>query len=522
MRVYSKKHYSMKIFTTLITLLLAQALNAQSTFDLAYDFGGSELPVAITQDGNENYWVLSRGSIGNSSAILLHVDSSGDTLWAGKYINSALPELGDVEIMPDGTGIIAGISAEGTGILTKVDYSYQSIWSKDLGGTAVEAIALCSDADILAINSDHGPDPNSETIANFFGISKFDTDGNFQWGRKYNGLGSLHSLTVLTDDRIAGLGRDNLGLYVAVFDSLGIMQVKKTVVVHGGTDRAGEIVSTPDGGFAVCFTAGISGNDTNLCCLKFTSTASIDWAKVFADASYSTTANGLVYSSGTYTMCGRVKPSGSSYAAVLLMKLDSGGNIIATQVFDQPAGFHREGTALVENVQGGYGIACTKSSPTYNQSIFGTMLQLLTVDVSLANNCGTSAPQISEQAVQVSLTLASASSGSFFPVASSISPQYIVATISTLCGSTSLEDLNEVDIQVFPNPTASRLKISGAPVNSSYKIVDTTGRLVMIGTKLPVDGVLNVSELPQGLYHIVLESNSKETQINQSFVKFDQ
>lgn len=74
-----------------------------------------------------------------------------------------------------------------------------------------------------------------------------------------------------------------------------------------------------------------------------------------------------------------------------------------------------------------------------------------------------------------------------------------------------------VEISLYPNPTRSELNLKVPGRNASYRILDQLGRSVAQGTAANGAAVLNVNELPAGLYH--MEVTTPEGRIVRKFVK---
>jgi len=71
---------------------------------------------------------------------------------------------------------------------------------------------------------------------------------------------------------------------------------------------------------------------------------------------------------------------------------------------------------------------------------------------------------------------------------------------------TSVEDFKpELNIKVFPNPTAEILNISsGETTNKTYQIFDTNGKLVKQGTISGANTTVNVVDLSSGTYVLAI------------------
>jgi len=93
------------------------------------------------------------------------------------------------------------------------------------------------------------------------------------------------------------------------------------------------------------------------------------------------------------------------------------------------------------------------------------------------------------------------------------------ATFSTNCGtpcSVGISEYKSSTISIFPNPTSSQLTIeSGGLIINKINITGITGR--MVKTIVPKTNVINVADLPCGIFFIQLIT--KDETITQKFVK---
>ena len=70
----------------------------------------------------------------------------------------------------------------------------------------------------------------------------------------------------------------------------------------------------------------------------------------------------------------------------------------------------------------------------------------------------------------------------------------------------NVDSFAESHIQIYPNPAAELLKITGQQDAASYKIFDTTGKLLSSGRLTATEQTINVSHLATGLYFLQVDS----------------
>ena len=101
-----------------------------------------------------------------------------------------------------------------------------------------------------------------------------------------------------------------------------------------------------------------------------------------------------------------------------------------------------------------------------------------------------------------------------FTLSGSIS-NWISDTCQAINTSYNIATAKEIGISIYPNPTSNQLHIACKQSIQEIKIIDITGRTV-INTKNNIRNI-NVSELPKGIYCLVLTVN--DTVICRKFIK---
>ncbi len=82
----------------------------------------------------------------------------------------------------------------------------------------------------------------------------------------------------------------------------------------------------------------------------------------------------------------------------------------------------------------------------------------------------------------------------------------------------SVSELSSVSVAIFPNPASSELTISSVLLNSSYRIVDLTGRTVLAGSINSSNHSINIESLTNGTYILSVDDESGSVSQSQ-FVK---
>jgi hypothetical protein len=82
--------------------------------------------------------------------------------------------------------------------------------------------------------------------------------------------------------------------------------------------------------------------------------------------------------------------------------------------------------------------------------------------------------------------------------------EFIVNVIKNT--TTSINDLNEVNIRFYPNPTRNFIRIEGSAKLESVEILDIRGKLLHKYAKPTSD--IDVSEFPKGTYIVKMSTTN--------------
>ncbi|MDZ4822957.1 MAG: T9SS type A sorting domain-containing protein [Flavobacteriales bacterium] len=93
-----------------------------------------------------------------------------------------------------------------------------------------------------------------------------------------------------------------------------------------------------------------------------------------------------------------------------------------------------------------------------------------------------------------------------------VTPDYFEFLDNLLLNQT---ELNEIEVLVYPNPTNDKLWVQ-LPSSSLVEILDTQGR-VMLTHWVQQNAVINISELPTGLY--IFQQRNQESSFRIKFIK---
>ena len=94
-------------------------------------------------------------------------------------------------------------------------------------------------------------------------------------------------------------------------------------------------------------------------------------------------------------------------------------------------------------------------------------------------------------------------------VAGSISLEKDTTLIIAMSSITSVRNLNELDIEIYPNPASTILNVKGLPKDEDfdYQIINIVGNIVKKGN---VTGQLDITQLYPGIYFLSLKDNGRK------------
>jgi len=80
------------------------------------------------------------------------------------------------------------------------------------------------------------------------------------------------------------------------------------------------------------------------------------------------------------------------------------------------------------------------------------------------------------------------------------------------CGIISVENSNEVEVSIFPNPASDILTISGMTGSGFARIIDMTGKEVINAIQLNSNSQrINISQIPAGNYMLLINGNNAQS-----------
>ncbi len=90
-------------------------------------------------------------------------------------------------------------------------------------------------------------------------------------------------------------------------------------------------------------------------------------------------------------------------------------------------------------------------------------------------------------------------------------PAYVVIDELTPASSASISEVSSMNFEVYPNPTSDVLTVSSEVENGTIMVHDLIGKVVLSQNINSNLNVLNVSELPKGVYLVTVSNGTEST-----------
>ncbi len=239
-------------------------------------------------------------------------------------------------------------------------------WSRAIGGPQSDVgrcVAQTRDGGyIVSGETQSFGDPQFEDLL----VLKLSAAGLLEWARVVSGPfhdrgmavveGADGNYLVVGDsDSFSGSGLGDL--FLARFSPSGLCQWVKTA---GGDwyDVGLTVVATPDSGYAVTGIGGYAPGDglSDLLLAKLSSTGSVEWARTVGGSENDNGEGLTATSDGGYVVVGEGESFGIGYLDCVAVKFSSTGSIQWARVFGG-AGGHDDAYSVVEADDGGYVVA---------------------------------------------------------------------------------------------------------------------------------------------------------------------
>ncbi|MBK6909733.1 MAG: hypothetical protein IPH10_02180 [bacterium] len=181
--------------------------NGDSLWTRNYDFGATDVAFALKRSVSGDYYIGGYSiASGNSSFLLLKIDSTGNLLWSETLGGSGIDWAFDVEPLADGGCLIAGGSASfGAGApprmngwLVRYDSTGDTVWTRTYGTAALDErindIEPTSNGGFLLAGYQDDPFGDLDVF-----VVKVDSNGIEEWSNVYGGSSDDDALGIVVD-----------------------------------------------------------------------------------------------------------------------------------------------------------------------------------------------------------------------------------------------------------------------------------------------------------------------------------
>jgi hypothetical protein len=368
----------------LLSVILVAPLNSQmvkaeaSTGGWTRTYGGAsrDLAYALVQTTDGGYALAGQTDAlgaGDTDFWLVKTDSVGNALWDRTYGGTGGDDAAtDLVATGDGGYALVGwTNSSGAGSndfwLVKTDASGNMQWNKTYGGTGGElANALVQTGDggyaLAGATSSYGSGGADAWLV------KTDAAGNVMWNKTFGGTGSDSAGSVVqTGDggyAIAGVtnssGAGSNDFWLVKTDASGNALWNKT---YGGTgsEYATALVQTGDGGYALAgVTASYGAGSADFWLVRTDASGSVQWNKTYGGASWDLAIALVETSDGGYAIAGYTGSFGAGSADFWLVKTDANGTMQWNRTY---GGTNSDwASALVATEDGGYALGGSTQS----------------------------------------------------------------------------------------------------------------------------------------------------------------
>ena len=440
---------------------------------------------------------------------MIKTNATGDTLWTKTYGGTGDDGGRAVKQTNDGGYIISGytssfdnlylLKSDGNGILT---------WSKTYSGTASpkgESVIQTSDGGYFTTGE-----------GNYINLIKTDSNGDTLWTREIHeasGFCTAYSSLQTNDGGYiisgnahgTGMGVD---IYLLKLNAAGDSVWCKT---YGGlsTDQGRSVKQTSDGGFIIVgrtfASFGAGGEDVFL--VKTDSVGTMLWSKTFGGP-LNDRAHSIEETDDLgFIIAGETQSFGAGGLDAYLIKTDSNGTLIWSKTF---GGTDADAARTVQQtVDGGYIISGYTGS--FNAGDFD--IYLIKTDVNGNSGCNEGNPTTIEGIA----TPVTGSSGFIISSGSVVTtPSTLTAggfPLTSLCLSNSVNEMNSVSLNVYPNPFTNEFIITGTEQNGVAILYDVLGKEIVRLNAIDGETKFNTDALQSGIYMLTYLNENKAQQL---------
>lgn len=466
---------------------------------------------------------------------------------------------------PSINGDVTGNHGNGDYWVVKLDAAGNIQWQKSLGGSDYDmphAIQQTSDGGYIVVGESKSIDGDvtghhgTTSIYSDMWVVKLNNLGNLEWQKSLGGSYPEVAYSVqqtidggyilagysssIDGDAIGHLTYNNVDVWIVKINSIGNIIWQKS---FGGfsTEVACGVIQTFDGGYVVAASTSSNSGDVTFLygendywIIKLDSTGNIQWQKTFG-GSYNESLTSIQQTSdGGYIVAGNSQSHDFDvtmhYGSAInydtwIVKLNAVGNIQWQKTIGGTGGDNAN--SIQQLADGGYIFAGVSSSTDGDASVNPAAGGNFWIVRLNSNGNVVWQKSVGGTNFDIAKSIRQTIDGGFIVAGYSYSnngdvtlhygnPTYPDIWVVKLGSETlSTQEIENLKISVYPNPTSDNINVSGISSDVEFKIYNPVGQMVSQGkTK---NQSVDVMHLAKGIYFIQLKE--KENLLKLKFIK---
>jgi hypothetical protein len=502
----------MKTYILLILLIFSTNIFGQITFQKnIQNLSSSQTALSIAATSDGGYLVSGAALVPFSSGdvFVMKVSALGDIVWTKIFSGSNDGAAYDVIETMDHGVISTGYyfnNGSTSAFLFKLDSMGNFNWMHEYGGSSAEtgySVKQLSDSGFVLAGYTFSQAATSEDIY----LIRTNSSGNIIWNKTFSG--NAH-------ERAYGLALTAEGGFIMTGYTKGFTAIGDDVILIK-TDSSGSVVwskkfggalddignsvqQTPDGGYVIAGSVGVSGGEDALL-MRTDGSGNLLWSKKYHHLAHNNFSKVLILPGGEYVLAGSSTNTGSAGSDFLLVKTDTMGNVLWSNTYGGNMGDLAYGLLKTND---GFIMTGTGSS-------FSSVL-IVKTDSSGISGCNESPVTLlvdSSSITGVNISPFESSTGTSVPFTPTLTSS---GTAAALCQVGLVGELKSKSISgIYPNPASDKITIEYngkdqfAFVHMTNSLGETIFRSLMITGEIIS---FNTNQIANGLYNIIVSDKS--------------
>jgi len=394
---------------------------------------------------------------------LLKIDSAGNITWNKTYLWFADEHINSIIQTPDSGFLLAGYLYNGNNLVyfIRTNSVGDTLWTKSYGETFFNAnvysVRQAIDGGFIAAGSIQNT--NTQDVDAF--LFKTDFLGNVEWAKGYG---------------------------------------------DAGYDYAQQVEVTADHGFvlaAVTYSFGVSLSDFYL--VKTDSAGNVIWSKTYGGISDDRSESVMQTWDGGYLVTGESASFSSGNFDTYMIRTDASGDTLWTRTINGLQS--NEGYSQALTSDSGFAIAGSYLNQFGNNDVFLVKSKAIGLMDCSEHSTSTAVSNPATQMLNHHMDI--------FPASPSVLSHTMNvssgANVETLCNMTAIDIVSEaIQLTVYPNPVSEKFVVESEHAIYSVRLLNMIGSDVKTFTLKGLNHFeVNISELKQGMYFLVVESDNR-------------